>query len=112
MSASSSPARRARESAIMSAKQKRFNSSPLAPHQRPPSVSTPSTSKATARICFRLSCVAPHPVIVLDRCAYAPKFSDHRQFPFVDALDAIPLGLFPQPDIAHKLIDTVWSERG
>src|SRR5256885_723587 len=55
ISANRRPALRAKDKPMMSAKEKRFHSCPSGPHQKPPSVSTPSTSKATALIGTRSS---------------------------------------------------------
>src|ERR1700739_2028095 len=103
-----SPARRAKETPIMSAKQKRFHSSPLGPHQSPPSLSTPSTSMATARIVSRLNAAELSGTMQLDRGAHAAEFLDDRKLTLIDALDSVAFCLLPQPDIAYQSRAAVW----
>src|SRR5208337_1927118 len=74
------PALRASERPMMSAKWKRFHSSPFGPHQTPPSVSTPSTSMAMA-------------LILRMRRAHPPQFVEDRLLPLEHAFHSIPHGL-------------------
>src|SRR6202051_1055829 len=107
-----SPARRARETAMMSAKQKRFHSSPPGPHQIPPSVSTPSTSMATARIVSRPTVAEFSRTIRLDRDAHAAEFLDDRNLAVIDALDSVAFCLLPQSDIAYQPRDAIGLQGG
>src|SRR6202140_2616263 len=97
---------------MMSAKQKRFHSSPPGPHQRPPSVSTPSTSMATARIVSSPTAAEFSRAMRLDRGAHAAKFFNDRNLALIDALDSVAFCLLPQPDIAHRARDAVGLEVG
>src|SRR5580704_16703417 len=112
MRARISPARRARETPMMSAKQKRFHSSPPGPHQSPPSVSTPSTSMATALIVSRPAAAEFSGTMQLDRGAHAAEFLDDGKLALIDALDSVAFCLLPEPDIAHQPRDAVWLQRG
>ena len=82
---------------MMSAKENRFHSSPSGPHQTPPSVSTPSTSRAIA---FR-SAGQLHGVHAR-RCADAAQFLDDRQLALEHALHAVAHRLLDQADVAHQ----------
>src|SRR5579862_2228318 len=96
---------------MMSAKQKRFHSSPPGPHQSPPSVSTPSTSMATARIVARPA-PAEFSFMQLDRGANAAEFFDDGELTLVDAFDSVALCLLPQPDVAHQPRNAIRLQRG
>src|SRR5690349_14931234 len=95
-----SPALRASDSPIMSVNEKRFHSSPFAPHQNPPSVRTPSTSRAIALM-----------PVTLDAGSHAAQFLDDRRLALEDSLHAVAHGFFRRPDIAHQLRDAVRLER-
>src|SRR6202140_470665 len=97
---------------MMSAKQKRFHSSPPGPHQRPPSVSTPSTSMATARIVSSPTAAEFSRAMRLDRGAHAAKFFNDRTLPLIGPLYSVPFCLLPQPDIAYQPRDAVGLEGG
>src|SRR5215469_13651070 len=105
------PARRAKETPMMSAKQKRFHSSPSGPHQSPPSLSTPSTSMASARICLRRATRDFLGAMQLDRGSYAAKLFDDGEFAFIHTFDSVTLGLLPQSDIAYEPRNPVRFER-
>src|SRR5215469_18038621 len=104
------PARRARDTPIMSVKLKRFHSSPFGPHHSPPSLNTPSTSIASARIFFRAAARDFRGVIRLDRCSYPPKFLDDGELAFIHALDSVTLCLLPQPNIAYQPRNSIGFE--
>src|SRR5579875_3758400 len=88
-----SPARRARETPMMSLNEMRFHSSPVGPIHTPPSVNTPSMSKTTA-----LTGTAA--LMSANRlCSDAAKLLDDRQFALDDALVAIAHGSFDHADV-------------
>src|SRR5579859_8065980 len=91
------PALRANDKPMMSAKQKRFHSSPSGPHQKPPSVSTPSTSKATA--------------LIGTPGSDAPQLVNDWLLAFQHALYAVSHRTFDQPHIANQAADAVGFER-
>src|SRR5512146_2835568 len=87
------PALRARDSPMMSAKQKRFHSSPFGPHQMPPSVRTPSTSIAMALI------------LGIGR-ADSPQLLDDRVLAFQNPLDAVTHGFLNKANVADQTRDS------
>src|SRR3984885_3122812 len=107
-----SPARRASDTPMMSAKQKRFHSSPPGPHQSPPSLSTPSTSMATARIFSSATAAEFSWTMQLDHGAHAAEFLDDRELALIDAFDPIAFCLLPEPDVAYEPRDAVWLQGG
>src|SRR5579872_3096996 len=87
---------------MMSEKQKRFHSSPPGPDQMAPSLSTPSTSIATARIVCRPTLADCCGTMRLDRGAHATELLDNRDLALIDTLDPVSSRLFPESDIAHQ----------
>src|SRR5579864_238967 len=112
MRAKISPARRASETPMMSAKQKRFHSSPPGPQKSPPSLSTPSTSMATALIVSKRTPAEFSGAMPLDRGANAAEFLDDWELPLIDALNSVAFCLLPQSDVAHQSRDAVRLQRG
>src|SRR5438270_554638 len=103
MSAITRPALRASETPIMSVKENRFHSAPSGPHQTPPSVSTPSTSNASALMSDMRS---------RSSAADPAQFLDDGMFAFHHALHAVAHRLLDNPHIAHHLGDAVGFQRG
>src|SRR5690242_7671786 len=95
-----SPDLRASDSPMMSVNEKRFHSSPFGPHQNPPSVRTPSTSRAIALM-----------PVISDAGSHAAQLLDDRRLPLENSLHAVAHGFFRRPDITHKLRDAVRLER-
>src|SRR6266498_2991129 len=98
MRATISPDFRASERPMMSAKLNRFHSSPPGPHHTPPSVRTPSTSRAIA-------------LILGTRRSDAPQLMDDWLFALQYTLHAIAHGLLHQPDLTDQFGDPVGFKR-
>src|SRR5690349_19781136 len=93
ISAKTRPALRARDKPIMSAKEKRFHSWPSGPHQKPPSVSTPSTSQAIALI----GTTSPD----------TPQLVNNRLLAFQHALHAVSHRPLDQTHIANQAANAI-----
>src|SRR5580700_11433998 len=106
------PARRARETPIMSANEKRFHSSPSGPHQSPPSLRTPSTSSANPRIDSKLVPVLASLLMPLDHCSHAAQFLDDWELALVNALHAVPFRLLPESNVANQARDAIRFQGG
>src|SRR5580698_4991578 len=94
---------------ITSAKPKRFHSSPFGPHQKDPSVRTPSTSSATTSIA---RAAADSASSAANTAVHAPQLLHDRHFALLHALDPVAERGFDQADVAHQTHDAVRLERG
>src|SRR5208283_2084058 len=94
------PCLMAMEMPMTSRKENRLNSSPFGPQIKLPSVSTPSTSKATALTGNT------------ERSSSSSELPSYRNFRVPQALDAVAHGHFDQSDVSDKFANSVDLERG